>query len=89
MTALNEQTAQLDDWQLVVEFLHHNGKHRDLLNDRLQGHIRLLADGFGDLRGARFAPELLWDWSHVRDSSPAAVKRMADKIRDLYPVQVL
>jgi hypothetical protein len=79
----------MNDWDLVVAFLHHDGIHRDLLNDKQKGMVRLEGNGFGDLKGAQLAPDLLWDWSHVRDSSPDAVKRMADKIRGYYPVQVL
>jgi hypothetical protein len=76
-------------WQLVVDFLHYEGKHRDLLNELQQAKVRLEGNGFGDLKGAQLATDLLWDWSHVRDSDDRHVFAMAAKIRDLYPVETL
>jgi len=68
------------DRLLVVSHLHCNGADRDILTEVENGHVRYLADGFGP--GVR-DPELLGDWSHVRDSSDVAVRRMADEIREL------
>jgi len=82
-------TKRDEAWQLVVDFLHYQGKHRTLLNDLQQAKVRLEGNGFGDLKGARLSTDLLWDWSHVRDSDDQHVFAMANKIRELYPVQVL
>lgn len=41
-----------------------------------QRKVRCYADGFGRI-SEREMPEAFWDWSHVRDSSDAAVVRMA------------
>lgn len=82
------------DWQLVVAYLHHSGERRNDLPVHVQAEIRLFhADGFGKLRNmAQDDPSvevevLVWDWSHVRDSSPEAVKAMADAIRRAVQLQ--
>ncbi len=46
------------------------------------------AFGLGDGLGSRSAEEMTninsgWDWSHVRDSSPAAIRAMAEYLRSL------
>lgn len=72
------------DWNLVLDFT--RGERRGELSRAEARELRLLADGFGDLRGTDYAEnaahqDLLWDWSHVRDSSDAAVARMAAYLR--------
>lgn len=72
-----------DDWKLVFSFAHYSGENRSLLSGAQARELRLLADGFGDLRSCSH-PErdvMLSDWSHVRDSSDAAVARMAAWLR--------
>lgn len=75
-----------DDWQLVVDHLHYSGKKRHELSENERWSVYLEADGFGYFK---HDPTFLagindgWDWSHVRDSSDAAVKRMASKIREI------
>lgn len=74
------------DWEMVANCLHWEGKHYEKAV-RYQFETRLLADGFGDL--TRKKPHytkdtwesMLWDWSHVRDSSHAAIAKMADYLR--------
>jgi len=74
--------------EFAVSILHHDGKNRDLLTDSEKASCRLLADGFGDLRD-RWAAcdtnddqtreqllDMVWDWSHVRDSSELAFDAM-------------
>lgn len=43
--------------------------------------VYLLGDGFGALT-EQGAAALNWDWSHVRDSSPAAITLMAVRLRE-------
>jgi len=71
------------DWDLVLSFAHYSGDFYKLLNREERQALLLLADGFGDLRGyrGRGRADMLADWSHVRDSSEAAVTRMAGAIR--------
>lgn len=66
------------DWKLIVKFLHYNGAFHSLMTADEAAVIRQLGDGFGP--GIK-DPDLIWDWSHVRDSSEQAVKAMADMIR--------
>ncbi len=62
------------EWTLIVSFLYWGGERFKSITNAQHLAARRLADGFGpgveDL-------DLLWDWSHVRDSSPAAVAAVA------------
>jgi hypothetical protein len=74
------------NWTLVLAYT--RGASRGYLSRAEARELRLRADGFGDLRGADSAEnadhqDLLWDWSHVRDSSVEAVARMAAYLRGL------
>ena len=72
-----EEVGRVADRQLVARFCQGSPPH--------ERDVRVLADGFGpdvddtDEEGR----EMLWDWSHVRDSSPRAWAAMADKVREL------
>lgn len=77
------------DWDLVVRFLGYGSDCSRLLTGAEKDVVRTLADGFGALTladGVETAEhqDLLRDWSHVRDSSPAAVARMAAAIRAFF-----
>jgi len=81
--------AALDDWDLIVACLHYEGGITHLVSDEIQWEAYCAADGFGWL-----APEALedindgWDWSHIRDSSPAGKARIAyflrSKLRSIF-----
>lgn len=77
---LTGQRFVLKDWLLVVSHLHYDGADRDVLTAGERKLAVRQADGFGP---GVTDPELLGDWSHVRDSSDAAVRRMAAEIRRL------
>jgi hypothetical protein len=68
------------NWDLVVSYLHWGGANEKALTTAQQREVRLLGDGFG--KGMTEA-DIIWDWSHVRDSSSEAVDAMAAKIREL------
>ena len=72
-------------WGIVCRFLNAKGSYYQLMNDEEHKVVRLLADGFGDLRGSdlpqKTINEMLWDWSHVRDSSDEGIARMVAAIR--------
>lgn len=72
--------AEMTDHEIVVAFLHHNGHLNAVLSAQQQQDIRLLADGFGQTSNL----DLVWDWSHVRDSSDEGFARMATAIRGLF-----
>ena len=71
------------DFDLVVACLHHSGELAGKLSDREQETVRLAADGFPMVAelGSEFS-DLIWEWSHIRDSSDKAISRMADLCRD-------
>ena len=73
----------VSDWELVVWCLSPTKDKLGHLITTVQAEAaRRLADGFGTVVGST-EPELvfLWDWSHVRDSSPTAVAAMAAYLR--------
>lgn len=64
---------------LVTECLHDKGVANGRVSIQLAGFVRGLGDGFGPIaEGVEGYSEMLWDWSHVRDSSPAGFQRMFD-----------
>jgi len=69
-----------NDWELVVAKMGHEGRSALPLNVFEQ--VYLLGDGFGGGLSREFAREQCYDWSHVRDSSPEAVSRMANALRE-------
>lgn len=54
---------------------------RDNLSNTVWRELYLAADGFGELASFSAAERLGWDWSHVRDSSPYAISKMARVLR--------
>lgn len=74
--ALNPEPTT--DWNWVVSYLHWSGLNKTVLTPAQRREVRLLADGYG--KGVT-DPNLVFDWSHVRDSSEEAVKAMADRIK--------
>ena len=71
--------------QFVVEHMHYNGKHTNLVGNSLYMRVYLEGDGFGIIdRGT--ARNACFDWSHIRDSSDEAFEAMANEILTaLYP----
>jgi nucleoside-diphosphate-sugar epimerase len=67
----------MSDSDLVVNYMHYRGKNNTDLTEEQHVEVRRLANGFGP----EPTVEMFWDWSHVRDSSDAAIKAMANKIR--------
>ncbi|MFZ5896434.1 MAG: hypothetical protein ACOY0T_35600 [Myxococcota bacterium] len=87
-----DDLTKLNDRDLVVQCLHHNGALQ-IKSTEVQRRARLECDGFGDLKTHAglpgqtkaerdaFIADLLWDWSHVRDSSDGALRRAAAVLR--------
>lgn len=78
----HETTPAADeDRRFVASYLHHRGTCVEALTTEEGWELYCLGDGFG-----RLSPEELagindgWDWSHVRDSSPAALAAMRVRI---------
>ena len=69
----------------VVSFLHFTGENRNCISDAVNANVRYkYANGFGNLSESNHDVEtikdMLWDWSHVRDSSDEAFLAMATEI---------
>ena len=62
----NERKAHM---AYLVPFLHYNGKRWDELDPSVRMEAVMLCDGYGQTDN----PDLLGDWSHVRDSSVEAL----------------
>lgn len=67
------QTAR----EFVMSYLHSSGANRNVLTPAQQEVVRLEGDGFGPTDDL----DLVWDWSHVRDSSDEGFAAMAAMIR--------
>jgi hypothetical protein len=71
----------------VAAYLHSAGLHRALLTESERWELYCLADGFP----GRSEAELKtlnggWDWSHIRDASPGAVRAISERLTDFgYP----
>jgi len=64
----------------VMGYMHYNGDDRWRLKDSQWKFCYLQhADGFGQITKAQ-AVEQCWDWSHIRDSSPAAIASIWETI---------
>lgn len=74
-----QSPKQRQDWETVVAALHYNGT-KQLPTDK-QLLVIEYADGFGRNIDPETQPEVFWDWSHVRDSSDNAIRRMAESVR--------
>ena len=53
----------------LVPYLHYDGQDKDALNPDVRREALMLCDGYGKTD----KPELLYDWSHVRDSTVEAL----------------
>ena len=70
------------DWALVVKYLSCRSEFRKEMPWSVESRVWLAADGFGPgLSLAYISTQLEWDWSHIRDSSGAAVTCMANVLR--------
>ena len=71
--------------EYVVSFLHFTGENRNYISDAVNANVRYqYANGFGNLSESNHDVEtikdMLWDWSHVRDSSDESFLAMAMEI---------
>jgi hypothetical protein len=76
--------ALVSDWEVVVWCLSPTqDKLGHLVSVADKEKARRLADGMGRVTPEMEArdPGVLWDWSHVRDSSPEAIAAMAKFLR--------
>lgn len=70
------------DWDLIVATLAVFGSANRILGTEAQRRVREQADGFGRMSLAQLDElGITFDWSHVRDSSDAGKRRVADAIR--------
>lgn len=80
---IEDDRAQVstEDWDLVVNCTNYSGKHTANLPHPVACGVWCLADGFGTCSVEYIANVLCWDWSHIRDSSSAAIANMANYLR--------
>jgi hypothetical protein len=67
------------EWASIIDRLHYSGTRT---SERSFGELYAMCDGFGALGWGVWA-EVGYDWSHVRDSSNEALRRVADRITEL------
>lgn len=70
------------NWKMVVDFMHYAGANRQKLSKEEFYKVYSLADGFGNY-GENVLLIVGYDWSHVRDSSDAAINRMATALKEI------
>lgn len=78
----------------VMSFLHHTGENTEHINNQQEVDIRFYhADGFGNLSektnntDSELLKDMLFDWSHIRDSSDEAFLAMASAISACVPCE--
>ena len=77
--AVSEMRQVRSDWELVIAYLHHNGTMKNFFSYAQKELLRSLGDGFGYINNPDSYQ--LWEWAHIRDSSPEAIKDIAAEIR--------
>ena len=77
-----QQYRNLSDWDLIVQVVHYSGALHERASWVILWGAFCLADGFGQMTGAQLRElEIGFDWSHVRDSTEAGHKRVAEYLR--------
>lgn len=66
------------------EYLHHSGENSNALSPDQIRQAWKIADGYGQLNDDG-VEELLWDWSHIRDSSDEAKAELVTFVRSCLP----
>jgi hypothetical protein len=87
MELVNEYVGSRLARNYVVSFLHYTGENTKHINNTIDADVRFLhADGFGNLseqnHDRETITEMLFDWSHVRDSSDEAFEAMANALSE-------
>lgn len=75
-------TTILADWDLVCAVMHHSGVATNVLTQQAHLAVATLGDGYGRMTADQLKQlGLVWDWSHMRDSSDEAQAAVAREIR--------
>jgi hypothetical protein len=78
-----DRASCADEFAFVASFMHYAGENYGAMTNAQKWAVYCQGDGFGEC-----SPEELaeindgWDWSHVRDSSSGAVRKMAATIKE-------
>jgi hypothetical protein len=79
-----DREQQTKNWELIISHIGPRAMFRQRLTWEQQQEVWCLGDGYGDCTAEELARiNSGWDWSHIRDSSPEARARMAEKIREI------
>jgi hypothetical protein len=75
-------TNKLRDWDLIVAVMGIRGNANRILPEAADRRVRANADGFGRMSIVELKRlGILYDWSHIRDSSDAGQRAVARAIR--------
>lgn len=66
-------------WKFVFAHMHDTGGRERFVTNAQHMRFYRMCDGFGKMSSADLV-KIGYDWSHVRDSSPAAFRAVADAI---------
>ena len=72
----------MNNLKYIWHFLNASGDHADLIPFDVQyTMIKNHADGFGKIDPSmENYQDMIWDWSHIRDSSEQALENLANEI---------
>jgi hypothetical protein len=74
LDAIGDRTKE---WQIIVSFLHPSGPVADVFTTHTIATIWSLGDGNGNHSSQDLTDKgLMFDFSHIRDSSPKGLKRI-------------
>ena len=81
-----QETFTQNARDFVMTYLHSTGEKYDTLTSKQETDIRyFLANGFGNLSeqdlDQEMIQDMMWDWSHVRDSSDCAFEQIKKYIQ--------
>ena len=82
MPKVTEEAIETPEWTHVVAYMHARGEFSCMISDDHRKEIYTMADGFGPLGDEIWDTVPEWDWSHIRDSTPDAVKAMSARLKD-------
>jgi len=82
MNKVNSGELEIPHRKEVISYMHYNGENHNKLSKKDYYNLFYLADGFGKLDpNSELAINIGYDWSHVRDSSPKAIRDIYDYIK--------
>ena len=73
-----------EQFNLIRSYLHHSSKLCHQLTESEHDFLFSLGDGYGQMSvEALQSYHLTWDWSHIRDSSDAALEKISQELYEI------